>query len=146
MTHTALPIRRIDLEARDVVIEFYGEEPVGIELPQTEQFSDYRNVDGVMVPFKLVSNNIANGDIVLRILDLKFDVDIPDTPFTNSNPPIPIQAVAVGRSSFTLEHRITAPDSERGATLISTLNCPSSIAITSGTQPTLVITTRFLTG
>lgn len=56
-------------------------ETAGIELPQTEQFSDYRNVDGVMVPFKLVSNNIANGDIVLRILDLKFDVDIPDTVF-----------------------------------------------------------------
>ena len=56
-------------------------ETAGIELPQTEQFSDYRNVDGVMVPFKMVSNNIANGDIVLRILDLKFDVDIPDTVF-----------------------------------------------------------------
>ena len=56
-------------------------ETAGIELPQTEQFSDYRNVDGVMVPFKLVSNNIANGDIVVRILDLKFDVDIPDTVF-----------------------------------------------------------------
>lgn len=56
-------------------------ETAGIELPQTEQFSDYRNVDGVMVPFKMVSNNIANGDIVLRILDLKFDVDIPDSAF-----------------------------------------------------------------
>ncbi|HKV37322.1 MAG TPA: serine hydrolase [Pyrinomonadaceae bacterium] len=56
-------------------------ETAGIELPQTEQFSDYRNVDGVMVPFKMMSNNIANGDIVLRILDLKFDVDIPDSAF-----------------------------------------------------------------
>lgn len=34
-----------------------------------------------MVPFKAVSNNIANGDIVLRIVDLKFDIDIPDTAF-----------------------------------------------------------------
>ena len=56
-------------------------ETAGIELPQTEQFSDYRNVDGVMVPFKVVSNNIANGDIVVHILDLKFDVDIPDSAF-----------------------------------------------------------------
>ena len=56
-------------------------ETAGIELPQTETFSDYRNVDGVMVPFKLVANNIANGDIVLRIVDLKFDVEIPDTVF-----------------------------------------------------------------
>lgn len=63
---------------RDSIV---ANETAGIELPQTEQFSDYRNVDGVMVPFKLVSNNIANGDIVVRILDLKFDVDIPDTVF-----------------------------------------------------------------
>lgn len=63
---------------RDSVV---ANETAGIELPQTEQFSDYRNVDGVMVPFKMVSNNIANGDIVLRIVDLKFDVDIPETVF-----------------------------------------------------------------
>jgi CubicO group peptidase (beta-lactamase class C family) len=56
-------------------------ETAGIELPQTESFSDYRNVDGVMVPFKMVSNNIANGDIVLRITDIKFDVEIPDSVF-----------------------------------------------------------------
>src|SRR5215216_4967139 len=53
----------------------------GIELPQTQTFSDYRNVEGVMIPFKTVSNNIANGDIVLRIVDMKFDVDIPDSAF-----------------------------------------------------------------
>ncbi len=28
-----------------------------------------------------VSNNVANGDIVLRIVDVKFDVEIPDTVF-----------------------------------------------------------------
>jgi CubicO group peptidase (beta-lactamase class C family) len=56
-------------------------ETSGIELPQTESFSDYRNVDGVMVPFKLVSSNLANGDIVMRVTDVKFDVDIPDTVF-----------------------------------------------------------------
>jgi len=56
-------------------------ETVGIELPQTQTFSDYRNVEGVMVPFKSTSSNIANGDIVLRVLDVKFDVDIPDTIF-----------------------------------------------------------------
>jgi CubicO group peptidase (beta-lactamase class C family) len=56
-------------------------ETAGIELPQTEWFSEYRNVDGVMIAHKLVSNNIANGDIVLRVVDLKFDVDIPETVF-----------------------------------------------------------------
>ena len=56
-------------------------ETAGIELPQTQLFSDYRNVDGVMIPFKSVSNNLANGDIVTRVLDVKFDVDIPDSVF-----------------------------------------------------------------
>jgi CubicO group peptidase (beta-lactamase class C family) len=56
-------------------------ETAGIELPQTETFSDYRNVDGVMIPFTTVSNNIANGDIVLKIVDVKFDVEIPETVF-----------------------------------------------------------------
>jgi hypothetical protein len=56
-------------------------ETSGIELPQTQTFSDYRSVDGVMVAFKMVSTNIANGDIVLRITDVKWDVDIPDSVF-----------------------------------------------------------------
>ncbi|HSK64149.1 MAG TPA: serine hydrolase [Pyrinomonadaceae bacterium] len=56
-------------------------ETAGIELPQTETFSDYRNVDGVMIPFKMVSNNLANGDIVLRVVDVKFDIEIPDSIF-----------------------------------------------------------------
>jgi hypothetical protein len=56
-------------------------ETAGIELPQTQSFSDYRNVDGVMIPFKVVGNNIANGDIVMRVTNVKFDVDIPDSAF-----------------------------------------------------------------
>jgi hypothetical protein len=34
-----------------------------------------------MIPFRTVANNIANGDIVLKVVDVKFDVDIPDTVF-----------------------------------------------------------------
>ncbi len=48
---------------------------------QTQSFSDDRPVDGVMVPYKTISSNIANGDIVMRVTDLKFDVDIPETVF-----------------------------------------------------------------
>jgi CubicO group peptidase (beta-lactamase class C family) len=60
----------------------------GFELPQTQTFSDYRNVDGVMIPFKSTSNNIANGDVVVRVVDVKFDVDIPDGVFQKpANPP-----------------------------------------------------------
>ena len=56
-------------------------ETSGVELPQTSTFSDYRMVDGVMIPFKVVSNNIANGDVVLRVKEVKWDVSIPDSVF-----------------------------------------------------------------
>lgn len=56
-------------------------ETAGIELPVKQIYSDYRNVDGVMVPFKTVASNVANGDIVVRVTEIKFDVDIPDTVF-----------------------------------------------------------------
>lgn len=63
-------------------------ETAGIEIPQTQTFSDYRNVDGVMVAFKSTSSNIANGDIVMRVVDVKFNVDIPDSVFHKpANPP-----------------------------------------------------------
>jgi CubicO group peptidase (beta-lactamase class C family) len=56
-------------------------ETSGVELPQTQTFSDYRLVDGVMVPFTSTSNNIANGDIIVRVKDLKWNVEIPDSLF-----------------------------------------------------------------
>ncbi|HSE30319.1 MAG TPA: serine hydrolase [Pyrinomonadaceae bacterium] len=59
----------------------------GVDIPQSETFSDYRNVDGVMVPFKSMSSNIANGDTVVRVKELKFDVDIPDTAFNKPAKP-----------------------------------------------------------
>jgi CubicO group peptidase (beta-lactamase class C family) len=63
-------------------------ETAGIEIPQTQDYSDYRNVDGVMVAFKSTSSNIANGDITIRVVDVKFDTDIPDTVFHKpANPP-----------------------------------------------------------
>ena len=63
---------------RDSVIVM---ENTGVELPVKQTFADYRKVDGVMVPFKTVSNNAANGDIVIRVLDVKFDVEIADSVF-----------------------------------------------------------------
>ena len=63
-------------------------ETAGFEIPQTQTFSDYRNVDGVMIPFKTASSNIANGDVVMRVVDVKYDVTIPDTVFHKpANPP-----------------------------------------------------------
>lgn len=63
---------------RDSVI---ASETSGVELPQTESFSNYRKVDGVMVAFKAVANNIANGDVVIRLKEVKFDVEVPDSVF-----------------------------------------------------------------
>lgn len=56
-------------------------ENASIDIPQTELFSDYRLVDGMMIPFKIVSNNIANGDIVTVVKEVKLDVDIPPSVF-----------------------------------------------------------------
>jgi CubicO group peptidase (beta-lactamase class C family) len=53
----------------------------GFELPQTQLFSDYRNVEGVMVPFKTVASSLTQGEVVLRVTDIKWDVDIPDSAF-----------------------------------------------------------------
>jgi len=63
-------------------------ETAGIEIPQSQMFSDYRQVDGVMVAFKTMASNISSGDIVVRVVDVKFDVAIPDTVFHKpANPP-----------------------------------------------------------
>lgn len=53
----------------------------GIELPVTETYSDYRSVDGVMLPFKSVANSISQGDVIVEVKEVKFDVDVPDTAF-----------------------------------------------------------------
>ena len=52
-----------------------------ISIPVTETYSDYRLVDGVMIPFKTVTNIMTIGDIVSTIKTIKFDVQIPDTAF-----------------------------------------------------------------
>jgi hypothetical protein len=52
-----------------------------ISIPVTETYSDYRLVDGVMIPFKTVTNIMTIGDIVSTIKSIKFDVDIPDATF-----------------------------------------------------------------
>lgn len=56
-------------------------ETAGFELPQTQMFSDYRNVEGVMVPFTTVANSLVQGDVVMRITEVKWNVDLPDSVF-----------------------------------------------------------------
>ena len=53
----------------------------GIELPVSEIYSNYKPVDGLMLPFKTVTNSPGQGDIIVDIKDVKFDAEIPDTAF-----------------------------------------------------------------
>ncbi len=50
-------------------------------LPMTESFSDYRLVEGVMIPFKTVTKHPTMGNLITQVKDVKFNVDIPDTAF-----------------------------------------------------------------
>jgi hypothetical protein len=52
-----------------------------ISIPITETYSDYRMVEGWMIPFKVNTNIPTIGDIVSTVKTVKFDVDIPDAVF-----------------------------------------------------------------
>jgi CubicO group peptidase (beta-lactamase class C family) len=72
-TKTFLPLRR------DTI--YSASDSSGIELPVTETYSDYRTVDGVVMPFHAVTKSLSDGDVIVQLKDVKFDVDIPDTAF-----------------------------------------------------------------
>ena len=65
-----LPLRQDSLATSDT-----------ISLPITETYSDYRSVDGVMIPFQRVSNSQTMGDTVLKIREVTFDVPVPEDAF-----------------------------------------------------------------
>jgi CubicO group peptidase (beta-lactamase class C family) len=49
--------------------------------PVVEKFSDYRGVDGVMIPFTQTSSTPSNGDTHIRLKEVRFDADVPDKVF-----------------------------------------------------------------
>ena len=51
------------------------------KIPSSQTFSDYRKVDGVMIPFKTVSSNAGMGDIVVYAKEVKHNVKIDDKEF-----------------------------------------------------------------
>jgi CubicO group peptidase (beta-lactamase class C family) len=51
------------------------------QIPYSVEYSDYREVDGIKVPFKTVNNNIGNGNIVTTIRSVKHNVKIADKTF-----------------------------------------------------------------
>jgi hypothetical protein len=52
-----------------------------IEQPATATYSDYRMVDGRMIPFRIAHNTETLGDVVIRVKEVKFDVSLPDSVF-----------------------------------------------------------------
>ncbi len=48
----------------------------------TEIYSDYRPVDGVMIPFKTIQRSAGFGEVVIQLKDIKFDVSLPDAIFS----------------------------------------------------------------
>jgi hypothetical protein len=55
------------------------------KLPTSQTFSDYRAVDGVMIPYKIVSNSPSMGDIVAYVKEVKHNVTIDDAKFKPRN-------------------------------------------------------------
>ncbi len=51
------------------------------QIPYTLTFSDYREVDGIKLPFKTVNNNPGNGDIITTLTSVKHNVPVDDKLF-----------------------------------------------------------------
>ena len=56
-----------------------------ITLPVKEEYSDYRLVEGLMIPFKTTTSIPSIGDIITVVKTVQFDVPIPDTIFRAPN-------------------------------------------------------------
>ncbi|MDQ3800693.1 MAG: serine hydrolase [Acidobacteriota bacterium] len=52
-----------------------------LKLPMSQTFSDYRAVDGVMLPYKTVTTTPTMGDIVSYVREIKHNVSIDDAKF-----------------------------------------------------------------
>ncbi|HEX9930353.1 MAG TPA: serine hydrolase [Pyrinomonadaceae bacterium] len=53
----------------------------GVDLPYTETYSDYRTVDGIKVPFRIINSNVGNGDTVTILKEVKHNVAIDNKVF-----------------------------------------------------------------
>ncbi len=49
--------------------------------PYSEVYSDYRTVDGILIPFKTINSNSGNGDLILTIKEVKHNTQIDDKVF-----------------------------------------------------------------
>lgn len=49
--------------------------------PYTTTFSDYRDVDGIKIAFKSISNTTANGNVIVTLKEVKHNVPVDDGMF-----------------------------------------------------------------
>jgi CubicO group peptidase (beta-lactamase class C family) len=61
----------------------------GVELPFTLTFEDYREVDGVMIPFKTVHQSMSNGRITSVIREVKHNVKVDEKLFRSREVKLP---------------------------------------------------------
>jgi hypothetical protein len=54
--------------------------------PVTERYSDHRAVDGVLIPFTRVTSTPSSGDTVIKVREVKFDVEVPADAFRWKEP------------------------------------------------------------
>lgn len=52
-----------------------------VQIPYTVTYSDYRDIDGVKLPFKTVSSSVGNGNIVTTVKEVKHNVPVDDAVF-----------------------------------------------------------------
>lgn len=71
-TKTFLPLKRAS-----VIVSSTSD----VKLPSSEVYSDYRNTDGVLIPFKVTSASPSMGNIVTYIREIKSNVPVEDSEF-----------------------------------------------------------------
>ncbi len=52
------------------------------QMPYTVTFSDYREIDGIKLPYKTISNSPSNGDVVSVVKSIKHNIAVDDKIFT----------------------------------------------------------------
>jgi hypothetical protein len=55
------------------------------KLPMSQAFSDYRAIDGVLIPYKTVTSTPSMGDVVSYVREIKHNVSIDDAKFKPKN-------------------------------------------------------------
>jgi CubicO group peptidase (beta-lactamase class C family) len=71
-TKSFLILKRTTLEA--------GED--GEDVPNAEIYSDYKPIDGVMIPFRTIQQTAGLGEVVIQLKEAGFDAPMPDSLFS----------------------------------------------------------------